>query len=489
MVLTSHGKHSLNTRYLETIRINLSGTGHHKLNTSETLRLRARVIGEERLELLDGTGNTLSGSLEASMGVLSLSPFRTLLHTGGYVPVIFLAPILIGASLAGFLAIALQTHHLNDLELAALAVSTSTIAVFTSAIASTSWKMLRSKAHLTPLKKKLAAFHSELLKANPKPRPCAKGPGRALMITQILDLHDFFDSLILSRSMYYVEPNIIKPLTAFLKLSYAEVAGPSYVEWFISHYWGASFTNTCAALVKLARSGNSDRPQRSVAVWVCTFSINQYDVKSELAGSSWEQSSFYLALTYSTCCGTCMIMDQDLHPLRRSWCLFELLHSMLRQEDEDSRVETTCYKVFFATSSGVLNLGEASMDVSLSMGESLARLRLEDASASNSADKQMIDTCVVSKMGSFDEINMKMRRHMRGALEASQQAADRDFDRVRIALNSMDTSNSLESHSSAGLPVIGQPSLASTASTGDDGSQWIANMSACVATDVPRVSV
>ena len=40
--------------------------------------------------------------------------------------------------------------------------------------------------------------------------------------------------------MYYMDANIVKPLTAHSKLSYAELVGPADAMWFVSHWWGSS---------------------------------------------------------------------------------------------------------------------------------------------------------------------------------------------------------------------------------------------------------
>ena len=76
--------------------------------------------------------------------------------------------------------------------------------------------------------------------------------------------------------MCYVWSNIIKPLTAKSRLSFAEFVGPSPVVWFVSHYWGHPFALTCAAIGKHARGFGSAACWRDAAYWVCTLSNNLY---------------------------------------------------------------------------------------------------------------------------------------------------------------------------------------------------------------------
>lgn len=52
--------------------------------------------------------------------------------------------------------------------------------------------------------------------------------------------------------MYYLDPNIIRPLTAKVKLSFAEYVGPDEVEWFVSHWWGTKVNVYCDALKRHA---------------------------------------------------------------------------------------------------------------------------------------------------------------------------------------------------------------------------------------------
>lgn len=44
-------------------------------------------------------------------------------------------------------------------------------------------------------------------------------------------------------NMYYMDANIVKPLTMPLKLSYAELVGPQDAMWFVSHWWGCLVLN------------------------------------------------------------------------------------------------------------------------------------------------------------------------------------------------------------------------------------------------------
>ncbi|CAE7917819.1 unnamed protein product, partial [Symbiodinium necroappetens] len=164
----------------------------------------------------------------------------------------------------------------------------------------------------------LVRFQEKLRERNPVPAPCNKGPQRALTAFQIFDFMNEFQHYIRDRNLYYIDSNIVRPLTSELKLSLAEVLGPCQVSWFVSHFWGTRFTYTCEALRRHAEavvvSDHAGTSWESVSYWICAFSNNQYCIDEELGKSHYE-SSFYLALHSSSVQGTCMILDEHALPL------------------------------------------------------------------------------------------------------------------------------------------------------------------------------
>jgi len=422
IILTTCGRHHLHQCGGRSFPIMLKGTGHYLLESPSTPRLRATVVGADRLELLDGKGRTLTGQYDTSMGEASLPLLRALFHTGWPVPMLVLAPTLLLGGLPGLLA-AGQLHGVGDV--------TSWLLLATLPISALLAWLTRRLRPPTLLQVRLGLYQAQLQKERPDSKSCDRGPGRAIRMGQLWDFWEFFSSTLRERNMYYVEPNMVKPLTASSRLSFAELVGPVEVEWFVSHFWGHAYSQTCLALQRHAQSAVRGTAQRwtDVAYWVCTFSINQYRIPEELAGSNWNASSFFLALRSDACRGTCMVVDAQALPLERSWCLFELLQT-LRRGDSDPEF----HGMLLCTSSGILNHGEASIEVSLNLGKRVSDLRLEDAKASSAEDKAMIDSLVVSEMGCFDRINAKLRSHIADALNRSKEAALKDFDTIEKSL-------------------------------------------------------
>jgi len=152
--------------------------------------------------------------------------------------------------------------------------------------------------------------------------------------------------------------------------------------------------------------------------WICSFSNNQWCISEEL-GAHWTESSFYLALRGDSCKGTVMILDDDLQPLRRSWCMFEVWQTFLLQSDRpDDFTGLT-----LATAAALLSDGNAPVDTVMKLAEALADIRIEDAYASSQADKDMINSAVANQ-GGFDDINQFLRNKMYEQVLAAKQQLD-----------------------------------------------------------------
>ena len=94
------------------------------------------------------------------------------------------------------------------------------------------------RGYRTPLAHALLQLQKRLAEVRPHPKSSAAGPGRSISMNQLLEFFDHFQGYICERNMYYVCHNMLLPMTRLKKLSYAELAGPSTLQWFVSHYWG-----------------------------------------------------------------------------------------------------------------------------------------------------------------------------------------------------------------------------------------------------------
>jgi len=217
--------------------------------------------------------------------------------------------------------------------------------------------------------------------------------------------------------MYYLCANIIKPLTQPYQLSFAEFVGPSCVCWFVSHFWGHCFRQFCESLHKHAETFGASSTWKEQSYWICTFSNNQWEVAEELGKGSWERSSFFLALHSGECAGTAMVLDERALPLRRAWCLFEVLQTLLLLKEHGGDF----HGLQLCTLNGVLNEGQGGADMAVAVAEQLSTLCLRSAEASCEDDKVMIHRLVEGMPGGFDAVNGFVRAAIRGAVLRMQE--------------------------------------------------------------------
>eukprot|EP00435_Cladocopium_sp_Y103_P041805 s2860_g11.t1 len=122
------------------------------------------------------------------------------------------------------------------------------------------------------------------------------------------------------------------------KMSFSSLLNPHglLVHCFVSHFWGKLFSETVTALRLWAeqyqRSGaqGAGTCPKSVVFWICLFAVNQHDVAYEV-GDSPMQGPFNAAIAKAKG-GAVMVLDQDINPFKRIWCLFEV--SRLKELDQ-----------------------------------------------------------------------------------------------------------------------------------------------------------
>eukprot|EP00913_Durusdinium_trenchii_P030824 g28869.t1 len=183
------------------------------------------------MEVVQESGEPVEFNADSSMGSIQVSFFRTLLHTTFpkiKFPLICQLLLLILGTIAPrfFLEPGL-------VEMAFMASTSLCLALLFLVL----WKLvIRSR---TTLNLKLQTYeHIRREDGHRKTKEVMRGPSRGIRVWKILDLYEHFQALIRDRNMYYLDPNIIRPLTASVRLSFSELVGPDQVEWFVSHWWG-----------------------------------------------------------------------------------------------------------------------------------------------------------------------------------------------------------------------------------------------------------
>ena len=111
------------------------------------------------------------------------------------------------------------------------------------------------------------------------------------------------------------------------EMSFSEVVNPHglIVHCFVSHFWGHLFSQTVTALRRWAEM-NCERigaeSSKSMVYWICLFALNQHAVADEV-GENPMQGPFNAALAQAEG-GAVMVLDEEINPFKRIWCLFEI---------------------------------------------------------------------------------------------------------------------------------------------------------------------
>ncbi|CAE7476370.1 unnamed protein product [Symbiodinium natans] len=457
VIVTTVGEHLMSKR-LGTIPIKFRRTdlfGMEKSPSGEDIWYRLKYHSKKSFQLLDLTGEPVkSDSAETSHGWIILSAHRALLHSNTWfgIPVVILASMLI---LCGIPLLLYSSDRLRIPVHLGVVIVAWLIAFLLAFLASQALKM--SQTTRNSISERIDRFKGKMHLVHPSPHACPRGPDRALSISQIVDLYEEFKSFIQDRNLYYVDSNIVRPLTQSCRLSLAEFMGPSKVDWFVSHYWGTNFSYTVKALKLHAMSvwnkeallsaskevlvwkngaahvGSSSPSGQShdslksrlpISYWICAFSNNQYKVAEEL-GATHEESSFFLALHSPSVVGTVMVLDEQALPLTRSWCLFELLQTMNLE-----RCRSNFQGLRFCTNTGVLNLGQSTTEVAMNIGKKLSSLSLEDAISTRPEDGKTIQELILKERKSWDGINSELRKHIKDALGVCREHVDKSFQDI-----------------------------------------------------------
>ena len=111
------------------------------------------------------------------------------------------------------------------------------------------------------------------------------------------------------------------------EMSFSEVVNPYglIVHCFVSHFWGHLFSQTVTALRRRAEM-NCERigaeSCKCMVYWICLFALNQHAVADEV-GENPMQGPFNAALAQAEG-GAVMVLDDEINPFKRIWCLFEI---------------------------------------------------------------------------------------------------------------------------------------------------------------------
>jgi len=187
---------------------------------------------------------------------------------------------------------------------------------------------------------------------------------------------------VMAKTMYDIVSHIIKPSTLQANCSFAELGPPQACQYFVSHWWGEEFTCFMQSLRHFAFKMSRSDP----AFWICSFANNQHSVN---LGTSLEASPFNLALTATSCEGVVMVLDAQLTPFTRIWCLYEVLRLHVLQKPLDLVTENGCLTKCHAEDFDHGQNFHLKADLLL-LGERMLHVRVDEALASVASDRASI---------------------------------------------------------------------------------------------------
>ncbi|CAK9029574.1 Probable outer membrane protein pmp20 (Polymorphic membrane protein 20), partial [Durusdinium trenchii] len=194
----------------------------------------------------------------------------------------------------------------------------------------------------------------------------------------------------------YQMQTTIGPLTCDKQVSFVTLWGGRQVDYFVSHSWGTSFSHFVRSIRSHAMS-KGGQTWTDAAYWICSFANNQWNIEAEL-GTDPMDSAFACALTGGIK-GVVMVLDQQVQPLTRVWCLFEFFLSSREHLELD-----------FGTDAGVIgDDGCTSFDIALEVGRRIKSLQVVNCETSSEKDKQDIFDYIVSELGSLERMDEQIR--------------------------------------------------------------------------------
>ncbi|CAL1141141.1 unnamed protein product [Cladocopium goreaui] len=200
--------------------------------------------------------------------------------------------------------------------------------------------------------------------------------------------------------MHFVVANIVRPLTQSKRVSFVSLWGGRQLDYFVSHCWGANFSHFVRSIQCHALSKEGPISWFDAAYWICSFANNQWNIGAEL-GDDPMGSAFARALT-SGIKGVAMVLDEEVQPLTRVWCLFEFFLSNRERLD-----------LVFVTNAGVVGDDRcSSFDIALEVGKKIKSLQVATCEASSEKDKKDIFEYIISELGSLERMDEKIRKLM-----------------------------------------------------------------------------
>eukprot|EP00438_Fugacium_kawagutii_P014350 Skav202499 [mRNA] locus=scaffold32:146273:151503:- [translate_table: standard] len=182
--------------------------------------------------------------------------------------------------------------------------------------------LLRRLYHQTPFREALGHYEKQI-QCTPYSGPDADHPyNHGLQAVTLRGFWQHFEGFILEYNMHFVVSNLVRPLTKSKQIAFVDLWGGRRVDYFVSHSWITGFRHFVRSIHCHALS-NDGPAWTDAAYWICSFANNQWNIAAEL-GTDPMSSAFARVLTNGPK-EVAMVLDKEVQPLTRVWCLFEFL--------------------------------------------------------------------------------------------------------------------------------------------------------------------
>eukprot|EP00435_Cladocopium_sp_Y103_P068799 s64_g32.t1 len=277
-------------------------------------------------------------------------------------------------------------------------------------------QMMRRHYKKTPLQIACYEYTAKIVHEPPQGPDAYHPRNQGLAVCRLQELTVHFEKILLTRNMHFVVSNIVRPLTHKTQSSFVSLWGGKAVDYFVSHCWQTSFQHFVKSIRHHAVFCNGTE-WPNTRYWICSFANNQWQIEAEL-GESILESPFARALRGGVK-GVVMVLDHDVLPLTRVWCLFELLLSGELSLD-----------LTFATDVGIIGDDRCdSVGISLELAKKVGPLQVANCHATSDRDRNHIFTLIISELGSLERMDERIKEYMSKLLilnlsHANKRAAD-----------------------------------------------------------------
>jgi hypothetical protein len=142
------------------------------------------------------------------------------------------------------------------------------------------------------------------------------------------------------------------------------------------------------------------------------------------------------------------MLDTDGAPLKRFWCLYEIMTVMRLREDGRDMPLDLC------TPEGVINQGTVRADVGLRLAAMVGKIDVAAAECWHEEDRRMITEAINTHLGGFERMNEQIRLFVLQGLQIMHEGMTDEFYKTMNELRVADPASPKSPEKDPSSPVI-----------------------------------